>query len=121
MHYDMETWRAAVSIPKTDGRSKNCLFCSKKNPSDNNFCGNCGADIKDVDTDLTPAEVVDICLRMSQPPIPLQVLADVDNVYIGQVLAEGDNVSMVEAYALRLGLPPLQARIFAFIEKKRES
>jgi hypothetical protein len=140
----LDTWREAVEIPKLDGRSKTCGFCSKQNPLTNNFCGNCGTDIKDAATDLTPAEVVDITTRMSQPPVPIQILADSNGIYICQVLNEDMNgkwaefkrpagnfqwkkiKELIEGYVMRINLsspssrnhPAHQVGIFAFVEKK---
>lgn len=138
IHCDIDTWRDAIDVPKSDGQSKICGFCSKKNPLINNFCGNCGVDIRGVEADLSPAEIVDITIRQLMPPVPLQILADSSNVYICQILGEdvkGVMVdfnrpiktfqwekikAMVEEYAMKIGLPGYQTRIFTFVETKGE-
>lgn len=136
VHYDIATWRSVFNAPKKDSSSKTCGFCLRKNAWDNNFCGMCGTDITDVGIDLTPAEMADITIRESGPPLPLQVMADDKRIYVCQVMDEDRQLVdfkrpmdafpwkkiriMLEGYVAALGFPPTPVRIFAFDEAKKD-
>lgn len=90
---DAGEWGSALGIKQGEKRAKTCSFCAKGNPSENNFCGNCGCDLRQAAVDMNPIDVVELTLsRLGGPPTPVQLLpGKKDHIYMCQVLATGDN------------------------------
>ena len=89
---DAGEWGRALGIKLGDKCAKNCSFCCKENPTENNFCGNCGSDLRQATVEA-PADVVELTLsRLGAPPKPIQLIAgNKDCIYMCQELASGDD------------------------------
>lgn len=134
-HYPIEDWREYLGLPTGKETEKKCHSCRANNLVANNFCGNCGIDIKAVCARLTNEEIIDISQEAAGvPPVPLQILVSNERVFICQVLSSGKGVislgrpasnfpwrpigEEVCNYAQRMGMPAEPPRILAFEEKE---
>jgi len=73
------------------GGKMECHLCGRKNPQENNFCGNCGKPVQRRAT-ASVRDLVELMVQESgEPPYPIKILALSDSwVCVCQVLSEGD-------------------------------
>lgn len=84
-------WARVIGVKYGEVKSKKCNFCGMKSDPKNNFCGNCGMDIRKDVSSIGPAEIIEITLAKGMvPPRPLQIMALKNDVCVCQVLGEGD-------------------------------
>lgn len=87
---DAEEWANALGIKHGDAKAKSCQFCLTTNPKGNNFCGNCGANLRQQVSDVGSADVIEILTRRGSPPSPVELLPGKNCIYLCQVLATSD-------------------------------
>lgn len=88
---DAGEWGKALGVSIGEKQALICDFCDKDNPKDNNFCGNCGSDLRTVITNVNPTDLVELTLRrLGGPPKPIELLPGSDCIYLCQILASSD-------------------------------
>ena len=88
---DAAEWAKALGIEYEANCARECGFCLKSNPRENNFCGNCGADLRKK-LDYNPTDLTEITLlKFGKAPRPIEVFPGKDCIYIAQILADGQH------------------------------
>lgn len=94
---ELEQWALALQIKTGEIKSKKCDFCVTDNPGVNNYCGNCGADLRQGPTSLSSLDLAEITVaKLGTPPRTLRVIAGKGEIYVCQVLAEGQETAAFE-------------------------
>lgn len=69
-----------------------CSFCKFENPLAHNFCGNCGADLRQTVRYFDSDDLIELTIsRIGRPPTPIELLPGENCLYICQVLSQSDN------------------------------
>ena len=88
---DAGIWGKALGIKHDETKSKTCSFCRSENSKKNNFCGNCGTDLRRM-TDASPEDIVELTLsRLGGPPKPIELISGRNCIYLCQILATSDD------------------------------
>lgn len=94
---ETDEWAAVLRVKLGELTSKKCDFCMTENSSRNNYCGNCGTDLRTGPSSISPLDLAELTVaKLGAPPRSLQVLAGKKEIYICQVLAEGSDMAAFE-------------------------
>lgn len=89
---DAPSWAEGLGVRFGKVDAKLCNHCNNKNPRTNNFCGNCGADLRLVPDEVNTEDVVKMTIdSLGKPPRPLEMMAGKNWLYLCQVLGSSDD------------------------------
>lgn len=88
LRIDAKTWAEGLGSVFGKPLEKQCSFCEKGNPNNNNYCGNCGNPLARGHS-VDASDVIDMTVRkLGKPPVPLELSCSDKEIYFCQVLGK---------------------------------
>lgn len=90
LRLDAVSWAEGLGVQFGKANAKLCRQCNNSNPQTNNFCGNCGSDLRNIPDEVNAADIIQMTIEShGKPPRPLEMLAGRTCIYLCQVLGSG--------------------------------